>query len=113
MIASNPSTATTYREAVENIIAGGSSDGRDYPDLPRRHPSGAAQASLVADAAELAALLDDRHEAWEIAADVLEMAIDKVEHHGLAYPFEVKLGMRGLAMEADFAAALMKVGGLK
>lgn len=102
----------TYREAIEIVLAGGSSDGRDYPDLPRIGASSDGQASIVAAAAELAAWLDDLHEAWEIAADALELAIDKVERQGLAFPFEIKLGLRGLAMQADFAAALMKAGGL-
>lgn len=113
MIASHPSIVTTYRAAIEIVLAGGSIDGRDYPDLPRIAASGRTAPSIIVAAAELTALLDDSQEAWSIAARALEMAVDKVTLEGLTFPLEVVLGLRGLAMNADFAAGLMKAGGLK
>lgn len=109
MIATSPSTATTYRGAIAIVLAGGSIDSRDYPGLPRI----AAAPSIIAAAAALAAWLDDETEAWSIAARALELAIDKVTFEGLAFPYEIRLGLRGLAMQADFAAGLMKAGGLR
>ena len=104
--------ATTYREAIEIVLAGGSIASRDYPGLPRIDARRTAAPSIIADAAALAAWLDDEADAWNIAARALELAIDKVTFEGLAFPHEIRLGLRGLALQADFAAGLMKAGGL-
>ncbi len=115
----------TYKEAIEGLIDQGTITGREYADLPRcepceiaglvsdrSYPIREAALPIIMDAAALASMLDDRHKDWFIAGGALEAAIAKCEDERIPVPDEIKLGLRGLAMQADFAARLMKAGGL-
>ena len=104
--------AATYSQAFEAVLAGGSIEACDHPALPRIDVLRTAAASIIAAAAELSAWLDDQHEALLVTRAALTVAIAKCRVEGIPIPDDLKLGLRGLALQADFAAGLRRAGGL-
>lgn len=116
---------TTYKQAIEGLIDQVTITGREYAELPRckpcrivgldfdhAYPIREAALPIIMDAAELASMLDDQYNAWLAAGAAAEAALAKCEDERIPIPDEIKLGLRGMAMQADFAAGLMRAGGL-
>lgn len=115
---------TNYSQAIEVLLQRGTITVAEFEALPRYVPSSLEVAgdrpipirspcfSIIQDAAVLASTLDDRIFDWVDAGNVLQLSVWESEESGEPLSKDVTLGLRGMAMQADFAAGLMKVGGL-
>ena len=114
-----------YYEAIECLIASGTITAAEYDALPRyvaTSPSMAGDrpipirslsSEIIQQACVLASMLEDQITEWVGAGQALQRCVSESDSIGAPLASDVEQGLRHMAMAADFAAGLMKAGGLK